>query len=90
MPIGSLAEMLRDIVYPEANIVFDATKPDGTPRKKLDVSKLTNLGWTASTGLRDGLESTYQWFTQMAADRMAVTPAAQAARRMMDPEFSIA
>ena len=60
--IRGLAFMLRDIVYPEAEIVFDATKPDGTPRKKLDVSKLSALGWNASIGLRAGLRDTYEWF----------------------------
>ena len=83
MPIGSLAKLIGAIVYPSAEIVFDISKPDGTPRKKLDVSKLTALGWTASTHLEDGLRSTYEWFT-------ATAHAESAQAQMLDPEFSIA
>ena len=43
-------------------IVFDSSKPDGTPRKLLDVSRLHALGWTAKKGLREGIEETYQWY----------------------------
>ena len=66
--IGELAGMLRDLVHLEAELVFDASKPDGMPRKMLDVSKLTGLGWLAGTPLADGLVSTYQWFLE-ALDR---------------------
>jgi len=66
--IGELADMLRDLVHLEAELVFDASKPDGMPRKMLDVSKLTGLGWSAGTPLADGLVSTYQWFLE-ALDR---------------------
>jgi GDP-L-fucose synthase len=61
--IRELAELVRDIVYPEAELVFDTTKPDGMPRKVLDVSKLRSLGWSPTIGLEDGIRSTYQWFT---------------------------
>jgi GDP-L-fucose synthase len=60
--IRELAEVVRDIVYPDAELRFDTTKPDGTPRKVLDVSRLHALGWQASTELRDGIARTYQWF----------------------------
>jgi GDP-L-fucose synthase len=60
--IRELALLIRDIVYPDAELVFDTSKPDGTPRKLLDVRRLTELGWTASTPLREGLEATYEWF----------------------------
>jgi GDP-L-fucose synthase len=60
--IRALAELVRDVVYPAAELVFDASKPDGTPRKVLDVSKLRSLGWSPSIGLEDGIRSTYQWF----------------------------
>jgi GDP-L-fucose synthase len=60
--IRDLALLIRDIVHPHAELVFDTSKPDGTPRKLLDVSRLTELGWTASTPLRQGLEATYEWF----------------------------
>ena len=69
--IRELAEMIRDLVHPAAELVFDATKPDGTPRKVLDVSKLTDLGWIADTPLDDGLVSTYEWFRQALADGTA-------------------
>src|ERR1700728_1371757 len=60
--IRALAELVRDIVYPTAQLMFDTSKPDGTPRKVLDVSKLRSLGWFPSIGLEDGIRSTYQWF----------------------------
>ena len=62
--IRELAELVRDIVYPQAELVFDTTKPDGTPRKVLDVSKLRSLGWSPTIDLEDGIRSTYQWFLQ--------------------------
>ncbi len=60
--IGQLAQLIREVVGYTGSLSFDATKPDGTPRKLLDVSKATALGWTASIELRAGIESTYQWF----------------------------
>ena len=60
--IQELAESIRDLIYPEAEIVFDSSKPDGMPRKVLDVSKLTELGWEARVLLSKGLISTYEWF----------------------------
>ena len=66
--IGELAGMIRDLVHPGAELTFDASKPDGMPRKMLDVSKLTGLGWSAGTPLADGLASTYEWFLE-ALDR---------------------
>jgi GDP-L-fucose synthase len=62
LSIRELAEMVREIVYPQARLTFDTTKPDGTPRKLLDVSRLHALGWTHQIGLRQGIESTYRWF----------------------------
>lgn len=64
LTIKELAEMVRDIVHPEGQLVFDTTKPDGTPRKLLDVSRLHDLGWTHKIGLRDGIESSYRWFLE--------------------------
>ncbi len=58
--IRELAETVMDIVGFEGRIVFDATKPDGTPRKLLDVSRLKGLGWTAKTTLRDGIQRAYE------------------------------
>ena len=68
LTIRELAEAVRDLVYPEADLAFDTSRPDGMPRKVLDVSRLTDLGWTASTGLAEGLVSTYEWFTAALAD----------------------
>lgn len=62
--IRQLAEMIAEIVHPDAELVFDTTKPDGTPRKVLDVSRLAGLGWTPSIPLRDGIVSTYEWFLE--------------------------
>lgn len=60
--IRELAEMVGRITGYEGRIVFDTTKPDGTPRKLLDVSKLAALGWKASTPLEAGLAQTYEWY----------------------------
>ena len=64
---ASLAEKIRDVVNPEATLVWDRTKPDGTPRKVLDVSKLTNLGWSPRYDLDAGIRSTYDWFLAQGA-----------------------
>ncbi len=64
LSIRELAETVRDIVYPEAGLVFDSTKPDGTPRKLLDVSRLHRLGWRHQTELVDGIRTTYRWFLE--------------------------
>ena len=60
--ITELAEMIRDVVGFEGVIVYDREKPDGTPRKLLDVTKTKELGWQPSISLRDGISSTYAWF----------------------------
>ncbi len=62
LSIRELAETVRDVVYPEGELVFDTSKPDGAPRKLLDVERINALGWTAKIGLREGIESTYAWF----------------------------
>lgn len=60
--IRELAETVMDVVGFHGKIVFDSSKPDGTPRKLLDVSRLTGLGWKAKTSLREGIMLTYQDF----------------------------
>ncbi|AZO51093.1 MAG: NAD-dependent epimerase/dehydratase family protein [Mesorhizobium sp.] len=60
--IGKLARTILSVVGVEATVTFDATKPDGTPRKLLDVSRLFATGWRPRCSLRDGLEQTYGWF----------------------------
>ncbi len=62
LTIRELAETVRDIVHPQAQLVFDPTKPDGTPRKLLDVSRLHALGWRHRVELREGIASSYRWF----------------------------
>lgn len=62
--IGDLAEKVKDIVGYEGDIVFNPEKPDGTPRKLVDVTKLNNLGWRAKTPLEEGLEQAYSWFLE--------------------------
>jgi GDP-L-fucose synthase len=60
--VADLARLIAEIVGFTGPIDFDRTKPDGTPRKLLDVSRMTGLGWKATTDLKDGLELTYRWF----------------------------
>jgi GDP-L-fucose synthase len=64
LTIRELAETVSDVVGFTGRLVFDATKPDGTPRKLLDTGRLRNLGWTASTSLREGLVHTYRWYEE--------------------------
>jgi GDP-L-fucose synthase len=60
--IAELASAIANAVGYEGEILFDATKPDGTPRKLLDVSKLKGLGWAPTVGLGEGLKRAYEWF----------------------------
>jgi GDP-L-fucose synthase len=62
LTIRELAEAVRSAVFPEARLVFDATKPDGSPQKLLDVRKLHDLGWQHRVGLAEGIAATYEWF----------------------------
>ncbi|MGA8972695.1 MAG: GDP-L-fucose synthase, partial [Pseudolabrys sp.] len=60
--IGEFARLVAEIVGYRGKLVFDTSRPDGPPRKLLDVSKTTALGWTAKTPLREGLQTTYKDF----------------------------
>ena len=60
--IKSLANLISKIVGFEGNIVFDRSKPDGTPRKVLNIDKVKDLGWQSAIGLEEGITSTYNWF----------------------------
>ncbi|MDB2413841.1 GDP-L-fucose synthase [Flavobacteriaceae bacterium] len=62
--IGQLAVIIQNIVGHNGNIIWDQTKPDGTPKKLLDVTKIKKLGWEYSTGLNEGIKKTYQWFQE--------------------------
>jgi GDP-L-fucose synthase len=66
--IRELAELVRDIVGYEGRIEWDARRPDGTPRKLLDTSRLTALGWRPTIRLPDGIRSTYDWYLQHAGE----------------------
>jgi len=57
-----LAHTVAKVTGFQGKLTFDATKPDGAPRKLMDVSRLAALGWTASIGLEQGLQSAYQWY----------------------------
>ena len=67
LSIRELAEKVRDLVYPAAELRFDTSKPDGTPRKVLDVSRLRSTGWQPKIDLDTGLRQTYQWFVDQQA-----------------------
>lgn len=60
--IRELAELIADVVGFKGGFTFDATKPDGTPRKLLDCGRIHNLGWKARIALRDGIAATYEWY----------------------------
>jgi len=62
--IRELAETVSSVVGYEGELVFDSSKPDGTPRKLLDNSRIENLGWSAQTSLREGLAEAYRWFVE--------------------------
>jgi GDP-L-fucose synthase len=62
LPIAALAEIVRRVVGFDGRIVYDSSKPDGTPRKLVDVSRIHALGWHARIGLEQGIRDTYAWF----------------------------
>ncbi len=77
LTIHELAHLVREVVYPAGEIIFDSSKPDGAPRKLLDVSRLHGLGWRHKYDLRAGIEHTYQWFLEHQSEaRLNTTPAA--------------
>src|SRR5947208_10344468 len=65
--IRELAELICDVVGFDGELAWDTTKPDGTPRKLLDITKLQNLGWRATISFRDGIAQTYDWFLKNVA-----------------------
>jgi GDP-L-fucose synthase len=81
--VRAIAERVRDVVHPSAELVFDPAKPDGMPRKLLDVSRIHALGWHHEIGLTDGLRTTYEWFCRSSARTSSIrgTEAISAAMR---------
>lgn len=71
--IAELVQVVCDVVGFDGEIVFDPSKPDGTPRKLLDVSRLTALGWRAQISLREGIARTYDWFREHELGSATVT-----------------
>jgi len=69
--IAGLAGLVRDVVGFRGEIVWDRSKPDGTPQKLLDISRITGLGWQPRISLREGIEQTYQRFLEEVAPRLA-------------------
>lgn len=63
--IRELAEIMKKVVGFKGELFFDTSRPDGTPRKLIDVSRLSNMGWNYSTNLKEGLEKTYEWFLKI-------------------------
>jgi GDP-L-fucose synthase len=66
--IRELAEIVSEVVGFKGELIFDPSKPDGTPRKLLDTRRLEKLGWTPRVSLRDGIEQTYQWYLRSSPD----------------------
>jgi GDP-L-fucose synthase len=60
--IGELAQIVKEVVGYKGRITFDHIHPDGTPQKLLDISRIASLGWSAGTGLRDGIRLTFEWY----------------------------
>jgi GDP-L-fucose synthase len=70
LSIRELADMIRAVVAPDVGISFDDSKPDGMPRKLLDVGRLRDLGWRHRIDLGDGIASTYEWFRAQTPERL--------------------
>jgi GDP-L-fucose synthase len=64
LTINELAELIAEVTGFKGKIVYDSSKPDGTPRKLMDVSRINNLGWKAKTDLKSGIQKTYQWYLE--------------------------
>jgi GDP-L-fucose synthase len=71
LSIRELASLTAEAVGFEGDLTFDVSKPDGTPRKLMDVTRIHNLGWRAKTSLRDGIAKTYSWYLENEAEILA-------------------
>ena len=67
--IGALARMISDVVGFNGGIIWDTDKPNGTPRKVLDVTKIKSLGWEPKIKLKDGIKETYDWYKQILMEK---------------------
>lgn len=76
--IRELAATIADVIGYKGGLVFDPSKPDGTPRKLLDVTRLANLGWTSKIDLNTGIAGTYEWFSTNVVSKGSGRPAAVA------------
>ena len=76
LSIEDLAKLIRNVVGYDGDIVFDTSRPDGTPRKLLDVSRLHYLGWEASTSLETGIRRTYDWYLESGRHPVETRPTA--------------
>jgi GDP-L-fucose synthase len=74
LPISQLAALIRDLVDVKAEIEYDTSKPDGTPRKLMDVSRMERLGWRFSTPLEEGIRRTYEWWLRETTASSATSP----------------
>jgi len=72
LTIADLAALIGRVVKFSGRIVFDRSRPDGSPRKLVDVARLRALGWSARIPLADGLRNTYAWYREHAADARAI------------------
>lgn len=64
LTINELAELIAEVIGFKGKIVYDSSKPDGTPRKLLDITRINNLGWKAKTDLKTGIQKTYKWYLE--------------------------
>ena len=80
LSIAELADLIRSIVNPEAELIFDRTRPDGAPRKLLDTTRLTQLGFVPTIDLERGIRSTYEWYRDHGRPTSASGPAAERVR----------
>jgi GDP-L-fucose synthase len=60
--IREMAETMKEVVGFKGELTFNSNKPDGSPRKLIDVTRLSKMGWTYSVNLKEGLEKTYKWY----------------------------
>jgi GDP-L-fucose synthase len=88
LTIRQIAERVRDAVHPDAALVFDDSKPDGAPRKRLDVSRLHDLGWRHRIELPEGIASAYQWFLANRETARGVAPGQSGAALQERPAFA--